>query len=428
MTRNGKTVIIGLDGVPFGMIKDLADTGIMPNTAELISEGIFKKMLSSIPEVSSVAWSSMITGKNPAEHNIFGFTDLLPNSYRMTFPNFNDLKAPPFWEWLEGKSVIMNVPSTYPVREMNGVHISGFVSIDFEKSIHPKSLVPRLKDMDYRLDVDSEKAHHSMDLFLSDVDITLNARIQAYRYLFDKQDWQTFMLVFTATDRLLHFLWNAYEDKNHKYHTRFLEHFRTIDAAIGEICNRINDDDLLIMVSDHGFERLEYDIYISYFLRTKGFLKFEPPQEMDLKNIHEDTKAFVLDPARIYLNRKGKYPCGTIEAGDAEELLCQLENLFRSLEVNGRKVIKNIYRKQELYSGPYLENAPDMVLVAEKGFNLKASIKANKLADKAIFTGKHTQDDAFLAVRGLTANDNVIPDVPTVRDVTSILETIKKAV
>jgi len=80
VTRNGKTVIIGLDGVPFGMIENLADNGIMPNTAELISEGIFKKMLSSIPEVSSVAWSSMITGKNPAEHDIYGFTDLLPNT------------------------------------------------------------------------------------------------------------------------------------------------------------------------------------------------------------------------------------------------------------------------------------------------------------------------------------------------------------
>jgi predicted AlkP superfamily phosphohydrolase/phosphomutase len=419
MIRNGKTVIIGLDGVPFGMIQNLADKGTMPNTAKLISEGIFKKMLSSIPEVSSVAWSSMITGKNPAEHNIFGFTDLLPNSYQMTFPNFNDLKASPFWERMEGKSVIINVPSTYPVREMNGVHISGFVSINFEKSVHPRSLVPQLRDMDYRLDVDSEKAHRSMELFLSDVDVTLDARIKAYKYLFDNQDWQTFMLVFTATDRLLHFLWDAYEDKNHKYHTRFLEHFRTIDTAIGEIRSKISDNDLLIMVSDHGFERLDYDIYTNYLLGKEGFLKFDPPQEMNLKNISEDTKAFVLDPARIYLHRKGRYPRGTVEEGDAEEILGRLDNLFRTLEVDGRKVIKNIYKKQELYSGPYLENAPDMVLVAEKGFNLKGSIKADKLADKAIFTGKHTQHDAFLIVSGLTDN-SVIPDVPTVRDVVSI--------
>ena len=177
MAGNGKTVIIGLDGVPFGMIKDFAETGVMPNTAELISQGIFKKMHSSVPEVSSVAWSSLITGKNPGQHGIFGFTDLFYNSYKMRFPNFNDLKAPPFWDQWEGKSVIINVPATYPVHEMNGVLISGFVSIDFEKSVHPKSLIPSLKNLDYRLDVDSQKAHSSMDLFLKDLDKTLDARI-----------------------------------------------------------------------------------------------------------------------------------------------------------------------------------------------------------------------------------------------------------
>ena len=68
------------------------------------------------------------------------------------------------------------------------------------------------------------------------------------------------MLVFTATDRLMHFLWDVYEDKDHKYHNLFLEHFRKIDQAVGEINARLNDDDLLIMHSDHGFERLGKDI------------------------------------------------------------------------------------------------------------------------------------------------------------------------
>ena len=126
-----RIVIIGLDGVPFEMIESLAHTGIMPNTNQLIENSTFKKMESSIPEISSVAWSSIITGKNPAEHGIYGFTDLFENSYTMRFPNFNDLKAEPFWNTLAAPSIIVNVPSTYPVREMNGIHISGFVSIDF---------------------------------------------------------------------------------------------------------------------------------------------------------------------------------------------------------------------------------------------------------------------------------------------------------
>ncbi|MHC4705274.1 MAG: alkaline phosphatase family protein, partial [Planctomycetota bacterium] len=211
--KPGRLIIIGLDGVPYSMLQDFTRSGIMPNTAELISRGLFREMRSSVPEVSSVAWSSIITGENPGRHSIFGFTDLSPDSYRIRFPNFNDLKSPPFWNLAGGKSIIVNVPSTYPVKEMNGVHISGFVSIDIDRSVYPASLIPQLNSLDYRLDVDSEKAHRDIGLFLQDLDETLTARIKAAEVLWDYTGWQTFMFVFTGTDRLLHFLFTAYEEK-----------------------------------------------------------------------------------------------------------------------------------------------------------------------------------------------------------------------
>jgi predicted AlkP superfamily phosphohydrolase/phosphomutase len=339
----------------------------------------------------------------------------------MRFPNFDDLKAPPFWDLWEGESIIINVPSTYPVRQMNGVLISGFVSIDFEKSVHPKFLIPHLKRLDYRLDVDSQKAHSSMGLFLEDLDKTLDARIKAYRYLWDSSNWQTFMLVFTATDRLMHFLWNAYEDTDHKYHNLFLEHFGKIDRVIGEIAGKISDEDLLIIHSDHGFERLDYDVYINYLLMQEGFLQIKDTQNIALDNIDYGTKAFALDPARIYLNRKGRYPRGTVDQTDIAEILDRLEKLFNSLRINGRRVIRDIYRKEQLYTGPCVENAPDMVLVGAEGFNLRANIKAEKLYDKGIFGGKHTQDTAFLMIRGLS-NTSIVPDIPAISDIRAIAE------
>lgn len=348
MSDNSKTIIIGLDGVPFNMIKGFADSGVMPNTAGLISQGIFKQMRSSIPEVSCVAWSSMITGKNPAAHGIFGFMDLLGKSYKMTFPNYSSLKSAPFWDEWPGKSVIINVPGTYPVRQMNGVHIAGFVAIDFKKSIHPKSLAGDLKQINYRLDVDAHKAHSDMDSFLADVDKTISTRIEAYRYLWDAIDWQRFMLVFTCTDRLMHFLWDAYEDVNHQYHSFFCDHFRKIDAVIGEISDRMENDDLLVMHSDHGFERLNHEVHINYLLSSEGFLQFTQDGEVSLENISADTKAFTLDPARIHLNLKGKYPCGSVEPNEVEAILSQLEGLFASLEMDGRKVIRDIYRKEQI--------------------------------------------------------------------------------
>jgi len=234
-------------------------------------------------------------------------------------------------------------------------------------------------------------------------------------------DWQRFMLVFTCTDRLMHFLWNAYEDAGHEYHNFFLDHFRKIDAVIGEISSRMGDDDLLVMHSDHGFEGLDHEVHISYVLESEGFLQFDKDVQSSLENIRPGTKAFALDPARIYLNLKGKYPCGSVEPDQGEDILSQLESLFASLEVDGRKVIRDIYRKEQIYSGPYFDDGPDMILVGAVGFDLKAKLKVQNLTGRGAFTGKHTQDSAFLLVKGL-ADTSVIPDEPAVSDIKGVIE------
>ena len=391
-----RLIIIGLDGVPHGALKKMSEGGVMKNTANLIKQGTFRQMESSIPEISSVAWSSIITGKNPAEHGIFGFTDLKAHTYQLSFPNFDDLKSIPFWlDEPQALSVIVNVPSTYPVKALNGVHISGFISLKFEKSIYPLSLIPKLKELGYVVDVDSSKAHKSMELFLQDLDVTLEARIKAYRYLWQNYDWQTFMLVFTGTDRLGHFLWDAFEDDNHKYHGAFLEHFQKIDRVIGEISNNLREGDALVLLSDHGFELLEDNVNLNYLLQKEGFLKFKDNSKQNLADIASSTKAFSLDPGRIYLNAEGRYPCAGVKPQDKKKIIKDLTDMFNVLEKNGRKVMRAVYKKEEIYKGPFLELAPDLVLVADKGFNLKANIKAAQLYEKNIFKGKHTQDDAF---------------------------------
>lgn len=421
-TKSKRTIIIGLDGVPFGLLQDLSCNGTMPNTQRLIAQGLFKRMQSSIPEISSVAWSSIITGKNPAEHGIFGFTELAPQTYRLTFPNFNNLKAQPFWKKDRNlRSVIINVPSTFPASQLNGVHTSGFVALDLERATYPANLVAKLKELDYRVDVDSSKAHQSLELFLKDLEKTIDARISVYRYLWQTQDWQIFMLVFTGTDRLSHFLWDAYEDTDHKFHSTFLNHFRKIDQVLGEIHQNLSKDDLLIVLSDHGFERLEKNVNINYFLRKMNFLKFKSDSRKNLSNIDYSAKAFALDPARIYINLKNKYPRGSVSEDEAQGIVKELFDAFDSLEIEGKKVIKKIYRKDEIFKGPLIGQAPDIVLLANKGFNLRANPDAKELWSKDIFTGKHTQHDAFLLMNGAFGKE-VVPDAPSVFDIVDIMD------
>lgn len=421
-----RLIIIGLDGVPYRLLEDLSEKDIMPNTRSIIENGVFRQMESTIPEVSSVAWSSIITGKNPAEHGIFGFTYFPEGTYRLSFPNFNDLKVVPFWKRDNNrKSVIINVPATFPASKLNGVHISGFVALDLERSTYPPSLVPKLRELDYRVDVDSSKAHKSIDLFLRDLDKTLQARIEAYRYLWDKENWNTFMIVFTGTDRLSHFLWDAYEDESHPYHSAFLDHFRGIDRVIGEIANKLGGNDSMILLSDHGFELLEKEVNINFFLEKEGFLKFRRGSQKSFSDIDYGTKAFGLDPARIYVNTENRYPRGSIKLSQKKEIMKQLESAFKSLRVNGQKIIKRIFKKEELFEGPFCDEAPDLVLTGNTGFNLKANLRARRFLEKGIFTGKHTQHDAFILVKSDPCHD-IVPESPTVFDVVGIIDRLKK--
>ncbi len=110
---------MGLDGVPVGLLQRLAESSVMPRVAEIIRSGGLRKMRAALPPVSSVSWSSFMTGANPGEHGIFGFTDVVPDSYRLRFPMFSELAVPTFWDRLGEtgrRCCVINQPATYPAR------------------------------------------------------------------------------------------------------------------------------------------------------------------------------------------------------------------------------------------------------------------------------------------------------------------------
>jgi predicted AlkP superfamily phosphohydrolase/phosphomutase len=227
------------------------------------------------------------------------------------------------------------------------------------------------------------------------------------------------MLVFTGTDRLAHHLWNAYADDTHPHHAFFLEHLHQIDHVIGEIADRMGQDDRLVLLSDHGFEALDKEVYVNYCLRQHGILFFHEGTSTRLASIDERTKAFALDPGRIYLNMQGKYPRGNVSSSDREPLIEDIEALLYSLEIEGQRVIQHIYRKEDIYSGPQMGRAPDLILLANSGFNLRATISPHSLWDRGHRTGKHSPD-AFLLVSG-SVDPELVPQEPSVEDVVGII-------
>jgi predicted AlkP superfamily phosphohydrolase/phosphomutase len=401
-----RAVLVGLDGVPYTLLKDLQNAGRLPNMGAILSNGYFGQTSVCIPEISSVSWSSFMTGTQSGEHGIFGFMDFEPGTYKMYFPNFARLKVPTLWDELAGhgkKAVVINMPATYPARPMNGAMVSGFVAIDINKAVHPQNLVSSLNDLGYRIDVDTMKARQDHDFLFQELDDTLDGRKKAVDFLWEEIDWDVLIVVVTGTDRLMHFLWEAYEDNQHPYHQAFLDYYEKVDRFVGYVYDRFlslegskSGTNHFYMLSDHGFTGVKTEVYLNRWLEENGYLKYNKAQPDTIMDIGSGSKAFAMDPSRVYVNLKGKYPLGMVDAADYERIRQEIKEGLLSLTFeDGNKIAKQIFLKEELYKGPYMDQAPDLVVLSHHGYDLKGKVKTDAVFGRSNLVGMHTQDDAF---------------------------------
>src|SRR6266446_1361953 len=137
--RKGRAVVLGLDGVPYSMLRDLISCGVMPQMARLVDAGTLQRMESTLPCVSSVAWTSFRTGVNPGQHGITGFTDRRPGTYKTHFPTTKSILPSTFDEYADftGLKVVMTgMPVNYPpVNLKNGISVGCFLSPSIEKAV-----------------------------------------------------------------------------------------------------------------------------------------------------------------------------------------------------------------------------------------------------------------------------------------------------
>jgi predicted AlkP superfamily phosphohydrolase/phosphomutase len=228
-------------------------------------------------------------------------------------------------------------------------------------------------------------------------------RERAVELLWKEAGWDLFIVVITGTDRLMHFLWEAYENNNHPYHQSFLEYFDKVDGLVGRIYDKFlelegsnRNINQFYMLSDHGFTRIKTEVYLNRWLEENGYLKFQKDQPETVMDIGSGTSAFALDPSRIYVNLKNKYPLGTVDPADYErvrqELKLGLEELYFD---NGQKIAKRVFLKEELYDGPQLKRSPDLVLLSQPGYDLKGKVNSNSVFGRSNLMGMHSQDDAF---------------------------------
>lgn len=421
-TRKKKLIIIGLDGVPYDMIAKLTANSLMPNLKNIFAAGKVVKMSVSLPEISSVSWSSFMTGTDPGNHGIFGFTDLEKGKYEYRFPNFRDLQAPPFFDELgvkKKKSVIINLPSTYPAREIPGVLVAGFVAVDLRRAVYPLKYVDVLHDLGYMVDIDAQKGKDKKREFISELYTSLKIRKEAADFFWKKEKWDLFMFTITGTDRLHHFLFDAYTNENHQFHEEFINYYKEIDRVIGDLYSKISgkEEFELIILSDHGFGPIRQEIYLNPILKKNGFFKTETGEVKSLDNITGKALAFALDPSRIFIHLKEKFPRGNVKAGDYDKIRGEIKQLFEEYKIDNEKVINRVYFKEEIYSPRFLDRAADIVLLSNPGFDLKGGLKKKEEYGRTHLTGMHLRDNAFF----FTSRPELLPEKMTIFNARDII-------
>lgn len=396
-----QAVIIGLDGTPYSFLEREIARGNLPNLERISKLGTMAPMETEIPTISSVAWASFMTGKNPGEHGIFGFTDRKPGTYELYFPNYTHLKAEPFWDQFSSEGLrccVINVPSTYPARPLNGVLVSGFVAPNLEKATYPREALDYLSASGYRVDVDAAKGRESLDLLLEDLHETLEKRREAILHFWRQEHWDLFVAVITGTDRLHHFLWKHYEDGDPTYAPEFMRYYSRVDEVVGEIVNEVGEEALLFMLSDHGSCTIKSEVYLNAFLVERGFTRFRGEQPRMINDLDPAaSRAYCMDPGRIYLNLEGREPEGVVKPSDAPALINELTTAFNELRdpETGEPVVERVIPGSELYSGDQTPFGPDLVVQPNRGYDLKGAVAQPSVFFQGHLTGMHTQDDAF---------------------------------
>ncbi|MGA1863842.1 MAG: alkaline phosphatase family protein [bacterium] len=407
--RKQRVFVLSLDGVPYSFLKEQMANGTLPYMERLFMEGSFNRMNSVIPPVSSVAWSSYMTGRNPAGHNIYGFVDRKTNPLKLFIPTGSHMRTKTLWERLSDecrKVIVINIPVTSPPRPVNGVLISGFLAPSLDKAVYPQSLIPRLKEWGYQIDIDAQRARNDRKFFVEDLNRSTSRRLDISVRLMDEYPWDFFHLHIMGTDRINHFLWGRWEDGDPCFAAAFVDYYRSLDRFIGQILIPFIESQRntsLVILSDHGFCRLKKEVFINHWLIEHGWLKLKSEDAKSIEDIHPDTRAYSLIPGRIYLNLKGREPEGRIDPHkgykETLELLREALSLIEDPET-GERIIDKIFMRDEIYSGPFINQAPDMVVLPNNGYDLKGDVNQQSLTRESNLEGMHTFDDAFLFIKG----------------------------
>lgn len=254
-----KVLVVGLDGATWDIIRPLVAEGRLPTIARLLDKGASGTLYSTTPPVTPAAWTTFFTGKNPGKHGIYDFQRLNHETYELTSVRTEQHREQTLWELLGEagfRSIILDVPFTYPPRPFNGIMITGYGTprVSNTTFTHPVDLTehlpPRLHS-EIRVALPSYRFDRSRP-FIQEWQEIMRGRQKLLRYMIDEEEWDLFMVVFSITDNMAHVFWtyidpahpNYFRPEAEEYREAFLGAYEQGDRILGELMERAGLIDL----------------------------------------------------------------------------------------------------------------------------------------------------------------------------------------
>ncbi|HYR96869.1 MAG TPA: alkaline phosphatase family protein, partial [Candidatus Binatus sp.] len=322
-------LVIGLDGATLDLIGPWAAEGRLPVLAGLLARGAWGRLRSTVPAATFPAWTSLVTGVNPGRHGVLDFTERVPGTYRVRFVNGSHRRVPALWNRLSaaGRRVaVLTVPATYPPEAVNGVMVSGFDSplataID-GSFVHPRALyrdiqrlIGRVPFADFQELATGPGWHETARARLMDGVAHVNRRL--------------------AECGLLGFRGRRAGRLGRLARAAAL---RAVPARLQGPLLRRAPATAGRLEGMHRFAGIDWP-------RTRAY-----SEELDYH-------------PSVWLNLRGRDPEGTVEPAAYEETRERVAAALASWRHgDGRPVIARIWRREEVYDGPFVARAPDLLL------------------------------------------------------------------
>ncbi|MBN1437688.1 MAG: alkaline phosphatase family protein [Sedimentisphaerales bacterium] len=331
MSDRRKIVLIGLDGFTWSIGRAFLEQGVMPNLARLVAEGCSGNLRSVIPFTTAPAWSSFMTGAQPGKTRVYSFHGYDRIRKQIFLNSFSNIALPSLWELADqgGKSVVsLNMPVTSPPPKVNGVVIPGLLCPGLSAdTVHPaeayvKYIAP---ESGYRI-VDTTPVK-TVRAFVDQQIAAEKTRARVGLRLMRDFDWDIFCYQMQSTDRVQHHLWSALDPAAVGHHPEnrqeVLRFYRACDDVIGQLLQAAGPEVVTMIVSDHGFCRLEHFVFLNVWLKQKGYLHLKQPPRSKAKAVKESMKRW-LPPLKWMARLYGKLKLRN-KAYSAEEFLAYLQ-------------------------------------------------------------------------------------------------------